>query len=60
MLYNQNRVDIIHNYRQKQSEYSKAGSTSVFKWNGKKEPNFMGPLVKAILIFLNIVPGLSI
>jgi len=60
ILYDQSRVDIIHNYRQKHSKYSKAGSTSVFKWNGKKEPNLMGLLVKASLSFFNTVPSLSI
>jgi len=32
----------------------------IFKWNGKKEPNLMGPLVKASLSFFYIVPCLSI
>jgi len=45
MLYDQSRVDIIHDFRQKHSEHSKAGSTCVFKWNGKKEPTLVGPLV---------------
>jgi hypothetical protein len=49
MLYDQSRVNIIHNFRQKHSEHSKAGSTSVFKWNGEKEPTLVGPLVTASL-----------
>lgn len=60
MLYEQSLVDIIHNYRQKHSEYSKAGSTSVFKWNGKKEPNIMGPLVKASRHFFLILYLVSV
>lgn len=60
MLYGQSRVEIIHNYRQKHSEYSKAGSTSVFKCNGKKEPNIMGPLIKASLNFFLILYLVSV